>query len=59
MRTGCHVLTERQVQYVVTNPFEICQEKSIIGRKRRRWHVYLNEIDFITADFVVLSGTKQ
>ena len=57
MQAGCHVKTECEVQYVVKNSYEICQE-GIIGRKRR-WHVFLNEIDCITADFVVLSGAKQ
>jgi hypothetical protein len=57
MQAGCHVITECEVQNVVKNSYEICQEEGIIGRKRR-WHVYLNEIDCITADFVVLSGTK-
>jgi hypothetical protein len=59
MQAGCHVITECQVQYVVNKPYEIYEEEGIIGTKRRRWHVYLNEIDCITADFVVLSGTKQ
>ena len=57
IQAGCHIITECEVQYVVKNPYEICQEEGKIGGKRRRWRVYLNEIDCITADYVVLSGT--
>ncbi|KAE8098585.1 hypothetical protein FH972_016638 [Carpinus fangiana] len=50
-----HIIIEYEVQNVVKNSYEICEEGGIIGRKKR-WHVYLNEIDCITIDFVVLSG---
>ncbi|KAG2683001.1 hypothetical protein I3760_10G011700 [Carya illinoinensis] len=55
IEAGCDVKTECQVHYVVKNPYQNFQE-CIISKKRRRWHVYLNEIDYITADFVVLSA---
>ncbi|XP_075638209.1 uncharacterized protein LOC142610304 isoform X3 [Castanea sativa] len=51
----CEVRTECQVQYVVKNPFYTSQEDGINSRKRR-WCVYLDEIDYITSDFVVLSA---
>jgi hypothetical protein len=58
VQAGCDVRTECQVQYVVKNPYDTCQEEDINNRKRR-WRVYLDEIDYITCDFVVLSGKKQ
>ncbi|XVE61454.1 hypothetical protein DITRI_Ditri06bG0041500 [Diplodiscus trichospermus] len=54
MQAGCIVKTESQVQYVVKNPYET-DHKGEVGGKRR-WHVYLNEIDYIKADFVILSA---
>ena len=58
LQAGCEVRTECQVQYVVKNSYDTCQEEGK-NSKKRRWRVYLNEIDYITSDFVVLSGTKQ
>ncbi|GKV31847.1 hypothetical protein SLEP1_g40510 [Rubroshorea leprosula] len=52
-QAGCIVKTECQVQYVVKNLYDIFQERKV-GRKRR-WCVYLNEVDCILADFVILS----
>ncbi|XWS66640.1 hypothetical protein CRYUN_Cryun05aG0217700 [Craigia yunnanensis] len=54
MQAGCIVKTECQVQYVIKNPYETGQEGEIGGK--RRWLVYLNEIDYIKADFVILSA---
>lgn len=47
MQEGCVIKTECQVQYVVENSD---------NRKRRRWLVFFNEIDYVECDFVVLSG---
>ena len=58
IQAGCIVKTECQVQFVVKNLYDSFQEGKS-RRKRRRWRVYLNEIDYITSDFVVLSGRKQ
>ncbi|KAK9985861.1 hypothetical protein SO802_030812 [Lithocarpus litseifolius] len=55
LQVGCEVRTECQVQYVVKNPYDTCQEEGK-NSKKRRWRVYLNEIDYITSDFVVLSA---
>ncbi|KAJ4705296.1 Long-chain-alcohol oxidase FAO4B [Melia azedarach] len=55
IQAGCVVKTECQVQYVVKNPYESLQEDKN-SRKRRRWFVYLNEVDYITSDFVILSA---
>ncbi|XP_070665018.1 uncharacterized protein [Malus domestica] len=52
----CIVKTECQVQYVVRNVHENFQYKGESGRKNRRWLIYLNEIDYITSDFVILSA---
>ncbi|OMO82332.1 hypothetical protein CCACVL1_11980 [Corchorus capsularis] len=54
IQAGCIVKTECEVQCVVKNPFQTCQEGEIGGE--RRWIVYLNEIDYIKADFVILSA---
>ncbi|GLT62704.1 hypothetical protein SLA2020_353210 [Shorea laevis] len=49
IQAGCIVKTECQVQYVVKNLYDIFQERKV-GRKRR-WYVYLNEVDCILSDF--------
>ncbi|XWS43392.1 hypothetical protein CRYUN_Cryun16bG0099400 [Craigia yunnanensis] len=54
MQAGCIVKTECQVQYVVKNPYETGHKGEVGGK--RRWLVYLNEIDYIKADFVILSA---
>ncbi|KAJ9181364.1 hypothetical protein P3X46_009501 [Hevea brasiliensis] len=53
VQAGCTVRTECQVQYVTENMHEVFQQE--ISRKRR-WRVYLNEIDYVTSDFVILSA---
>ncbi|KAJ4830113.1 hypothetical protein Tsubulata_001322 [Turnera subulata] len=52
VRTGC------QVQYVVDNQYGTIfpQEELGSGKSKRRWRVYLNEFEYITSDFVVLSA---
>lgn len=52
IQAGCVVHTTCQVQYVVKNS---PNQEGRTSRKRR-WSVYLNEIDFITCDFVILSA---
>ncbi|KAK4833807.1 hypothetical protein QYF36_011708 [Acer negundo] len=54
IQAGCIVKTECQVQFVVKNPYDSFQEGKT--NRKRRWLVYLNEIDYITSDFVVLSA---
>ncbi|WCJ34276.1 Long-chain-alcohol oxidase FAO1 [Euphorbia peplus] len=54
-QAGCTVRTECQVLYVVENACEIFQQGRTCGRQKR-WRVYLNEIDYITSDFVILSA---
>lgn len=62
IQAGCIVKTECQVKCVVKNPYVNLQATKT-SRKSRRWFVYLNEVDYITADFVILSagvfGTTQ
>ncbi|CAL5321348.1 unnamed protein product [Camellia sinensis] len=54
---GCTIKTQCQVQYVVQNPDYICEKEDKVSRKKRRlWHIYLNEIDYVAFDFVILSG---
>lgn len=49
------VKTQCEVKCVVKNPYVSSQDVKTSG-KSRRWFVYLNEVDYITADFVILSG---
>ncbi|KAL7170577.1 hypothetical protein ACSBR2_035450 [Camellia fascicularis] len=57
VQAGCTIKTQCQVQYVVQNPDYICEKEDKVSRKkRRRWHVYLNENDYVASDFVILSG---
>jgi hypothetical protein len=42
---------------VIKNPHGICQPGGI--SRKRRWRVYINEIDYITSDWVILSGRKK
>ncbi|KAJ7976152.1 Long-chain-alcohol oxidase FAO4B [Quillaja saponaria] len=53
MQEGCIIKTKCEVQYVVKN--DICQQGGKISG-RRRWRLYLNEINYITSDFVILSA---
>ncbi|XP_040373128.1 uncharacterized protein LOC112193739 isoform X2 [Rosa chinensis] len=53
IQAGCIVKTECQAQYVVKNMHDHFQHK---GKNGRRWLVYLNEIDYVTCDFVILSA---
>ena len=55
MQAGCTIKTECQVQCVVRNPDDTCKEEEKICRKRRL--VFLNETDYVTSDFVILSGS--
>ncbi|XP_038881939.1 uncharacterized protein LOC120073271 [Benincasa hispida] len=52
IQAGCVVHTTCQVQYVVKNSLNQEGKTS----RERKWSVYLNEIDFITCDFVILSA---
>ncbi|MBA0607969.1 hypothetical protein Godav_020225 [Gossypium davidsonii] len=51
---GCVVKTGCQVHYVVKKSYETDQNGEIGGK--RRWLVYLNDMDYIKADFVILSA---
>ncbi|KAA8518556.1 hypothetical protein F0562_016030 [Nyssa sinensis] len=45
------------IQSVVKNLDDTFKEEERIGRKRRRqWRVFINEVDYITSDFVILSA---
>lgn len=56
VQAGCTIKTGCQVQFVVENPDYISRKEENNGRKRRRWRVFLNEIDYLTSDFVILSA---
>ncbi|KAF9594382.1 hypothetical protein IFM89_030984 [Coptis chinensis] len=54
---GCTIKTECQVQYVVRNSDEGCEETEGLDKKlKRRWRVYSNDIDYVLCDFVVISA---
>ncbi|XP_034229627.1 uncharacterized protein LOC117638642, partial [Prunus dulcis] len=53
IQAGCIVKTQCQVQYVIRNTYD---NEGKSGSRKRRWRVYLNEIDYVTSDFVILSG---
>ncbi|XP_059645979.1 uncharacterized protein LOC132289661 [Cornus florida] len=57
IQAGCTIKTECQVHYVVKNTNDLHKDDERISRKRkRRWLVFLNETDYITSDFVILSA---
>ncbi|XP_024980924.1 uncharacterized protein LOC112517781 [Cynara cardunculus var. scolymus] len=49
VEAGCSIKTGCQVRYVVKNT-------NIHSKSVRRWRVFLNETDYLTCDFVILSG---
>lgn len=52
--------TGRQVLFVVKNIDDIGDEEGKISRKtRRRWLVFFNETDYVSSDFVILSGMVE
>ncbi|KAK9127825.1 hypothetical protein Syun_016622 [Stephania yunnanensis] len=57
IKAGCAIKTQCQVQYIVENPGEGCNKEGSNSEKRRkRWRVFLNDIDYISSDFVIISG---
>ncbi|KAF7148441.1 hypothetical protein RHSIM_Rhsim03G0070500 [Rhododendron simsii] len=63
VQAGCTIKTGCQVQFVTENPDYISKQGGKNERKTPRWRVFLNEIDYLTSDFVILSagvfGTAQ
>ncbi|XP_020262326.1 uncharacterized protein LOC109838281 [Asparagus officinalis] len=49
VQDGCVVKTERKVLYISEN-------SDTNSEQRRRWRVYFDDLEYITADFVVLSA---
>ncbi|KAJ6406704.1 hypothetical protein OIU84_010253 [Salix udensis] len=54
IQAGCTIRTKCQARYVIKNPHGTCQPDGI--SRKRRWRVYINEIDYITSDWVILSA---
>ncbi|XP_026439524.1 uncharacterized protein LOC113338294 isoform X2 [Papaver somniferum] len=54
VQAGCTINTECEVQFLVRN----CEEDSneISRKQKRRWRVYTSDIDYVTADFVIISA---
>ncbi|ONK71300.1 uncharacterized protein A4U43_C04F7050 [Asparagus officinalis] len=55
IQDGCVVKTERRVLYILKNP-DINFEEDNGAEQSRRWRVYFDDLEYITADFVVLSA---
>ena len=49
------VKTERKVLYILENP-SINSEEHDGAKQQRRWRVYFDNLEYTTADFVVISG---
>eukprot|EP01018_Ginkgo_biloba_P020085 Gb_39397 [translate_table: standard] len=60
LAAGCEVKTECQVRFVVPTPKEnqlpSCCANCVDQKPGRRWRVYSDEVEYLSADFVVLSG---
>ncbi|KAL5725461.1 hypothetical protein ACHQM5_008603 [Ranunculus cassubicifolius] len=56
-RCGCTIKTECEVQYVVRNFPEGGEDGNEINiSPRRRWRVYVNDVDYILCDFIIISA---
>ena len=49
------VKTERKVLYILENP-SINSEEHDGAKQQRRWRVYFDNLEYTSADFVVISG---
>lgn len=57
VQAGCTVITECEVEYIVEDVNYDFGEDGVINKKqRRRWRLYFNELEYVTADYVVLAG---
>ncbi|XP_020579118.1 uncharacterized protein LOC110023847 [Phalaenopsis equestris] len=54
IEAGCAVKTESKVQFILKEPTEVRLHNS--KKRLRRWRVYFNELEYIAADFVVISA---
>ncbi|XP_073154954.1 uncharacterized protein [Henckelia pumila] len=59
IQAGCTIKTECEAQYVVRNGYEDspCREEGRFKtRRRRKWLVFFNEIDYVASDIVIISA---
>ncbi|KAL7137340.1 hypothetical protein ABFS83_10G084400 [Erythranthe nasuta] len=57
IQAGCTIKTECEVQYVISNKENTCNEDGRSKRRsERRWLVFLNEFEYIASDIVILSA---
>ncbi|CAM8968767.1 unnamed protein product [Rhodiola kirilowii] len=56
VQAGCTVKTECRVQYVVRNSENLLKKGSGSRQGSPRWLVFLDETEYVTADFVILSA---
>lgn len=51
------MITQCEVQYIVKDVAEEYVGGNVIsGKKLQRWRVYVDNLEYVRADFVVLSG---
>ncbi|XXG62627.1 hypothetical protein AAC387_Pa05g0950 [Persea americana] len=56
-QAGCTVMTECEVQCIVEDVDDNYDDDGVIRKKqRRRWRIYFNDLEYVSADYVVLAG---
>lgn len=58
LQAGCTIKTESEVQFIVRNQDDICRQHMTDTTRKRRWLVFLDDYNYITSDFVILSGIQ-
>ncbi|XP_057857842.2 uncharacterized protein LOC131066953 [Cryptomeria japonica] len=59
IEAGCEIKTECQVRFIVENleeSLQTCCCRSMNKRPKRRWRVHLDELQYLSSDFVILSA---
>lgn len=57
LQAGCTVMTECEVQCIVEDVDDNYDDDGVIRKKqRRRWRIYFNDLEYVSADYVVLAG---
>lgn len=51
------MITECEVQCIVEDVNDNYGDDGVISQKqRRRWRIYINDLEYVSADYVVLAG---
>ncbi|XP_031103102.1 uncharacterized protein LOC116006754 [Ipomoea triloba] len=56
VQAGCTIKTESEVQFIVRNQDDICRQHMTDTTRKRRWLVFLDDYNYITSDFIILSA---